>query len=150
MSNDAHGAQVAAATTDEFTARLEEDALCAQSTPRRSIEEAVAKYSNARDIAKALDVHFLVRGALAKNGSGYSLVISLIDGGSERMLKSGTVQIPGETLTPRWRSDMEYVEGDLSFAALHAEAKRVENKPADALAPQHHASLLSKQSLAGR
>jgi tetratricopeptide (TPR) repeat protein len=131
--NDAHGAQVAAATTDEFTARLEEDSLWAQNTPRRSIEEAAAKYSNARDIAKALDVHFLIRGALVKNSSGYSLVMSLIDGGSERILKSETVQIPGEALTPRWHSDIEYVEGDLSFAALQAEAKRVEDKPAGAL-----------------
>lgn len=132
-ANDAHGAQVAAATTDEFTARLEEDALWAQSTPRRSVEEAVAKYSNARDIAKALDVHFLVRGALAKNGSGYSLAMSLIDGGSERILESGTVQIPGDALTPRYHSDIGYVEGDMSFAALKAEAKRVEDKPVEAL-----------------
>ncbi len=132
-ANDAHGVQVAAATTDEFTARLEEDSLWAQNIPRRSIEEAVAKYSNARDMARALDVHFLVRGALAKNSGGYSLVMSLIDGGSERILKSETVQIPGEALTPRWHSDIGYVEGDLIFAALQAEAKRVENKPADTL-----------------
>jgi tetratricopeptide (TPR) repeat protein len=132
-ANDAHGAQVAAASTDEFTARLEEDSLWAQNTPRRSIEEAVAKYSNARDIAKALDVHFLVRGVLAKNTGGYSLVISLIDGGSERILKSETVQIAGEALTPRWHSDIAYAEGDLNFAALQAEAKRAEDKPADTL-----------------
>ena len=132
-ANDAHGAQVAAATTDEFTARLEEDSLWAQNTPRRSIEEAVAKYSNMRDIAKVLDVHFLIRGALAKSSSGYSLALSLIDGNSERILKSQTVEIPGEALTPRWRSDIEYAEGDLIFAALKAEAKRAEGKPADAL-----------------
>jgi tetratricopeptide (TPR) repeat protein len=131
--NDAHGTQVATATTDEFSARLEEDSLWLQNTPRRSVEEAVAKYSNARDIAKALDVHFLVRGVLAKNSGGYSLVISLIDGVSERILESGTVQIPGEAMTPRYRSDIEYIEGDLNFAALKAEAKRVEDKPADAL-----------------
>jgi tetratricopeptide (TPR) repeat protein len=132
-ANDAHGAQVAAATTDEFTARLEEDSLWAQNTPRRSIEEAVAKYSNMRDIAKVLDVHFLIRGALAKGSSGYSLALSLIDGNSERILKSQTVEIPGEALTPRWRSDIEYAEGDMIFAALQAEAKRAEDKPIDAL-----------------
>jgi tetratricopeptide (TPR) repeat protein len=132
-ANDAHGAQVASATTDEFTARLEEDSLWAQNTSRRSIEEAVSKYNNARDIAKALDVHFLVRGTLTKTSSGYSLVMSLIDGGSERILKSETVQIPGEAITPRYRSDIEYAENDLGFAALEAEAKRVEDKPADAL-----------------
>jgi tetratricopeptide (TPR) repeat protein len=132
-ANDAHGAQVASATTDEYTARLEEDSLWAQNTSRRSIEEAVSKYSNSRDIAKALDVHFLVRGTLTKSSSGYSLVMSLIDGGSERILKSETVEIPGEALTPRWHSDIEYAESDLSFAALTAEAKRVEGKPADAL-----------------
>ena len=132
-ANDAHGAQVAAATTDEFAAHLEEDSLWAQNIPRRSVEEAVAKYSNARDIAKTLDVHFLTRGALAKNSSGYSLVMSLVDGSSERILKSETVQIPGESLTPRYRSDIEYAESDLGFAALQAEAKRVEDKPIEAL-----------------
>jgi tetratricopeptide (TPR) repeat protein len=132
-ANDAHGAQVAAATTDEFTARLEEDSLWLQNTPRRSIEEAVAKYSNARDIAKALDVHFLVRGALSKNSGGYSLAMSLVDGSSERILKSETVKIPGEALAPRWRSDLEYVENDFDYMALQGEAKRIENKPVDGL-----------------
>ncbi len=132
-ANDAHGAKVAEATTEEFTARLEEDSLWVQNTPRRSIEEAVGKFSDARDIAKALNVHFLIRGALAKISSGYSLVMSLVDGGSERILKSETVEIPGAAFSPRWHSDIAYAEGDLSFEALKAEAKRVEDKPADAL-----------------
>jgi tetratricopeptide (TPR) repeat protein len=59
--------------------------------------------------------------------------MSLIDGATERILKSETVQIPGDSLTPRWHSDIEYVESDLGFAALQAEAKRVEDKPAGAL-----------------
>lgn len=104
-----------------------------QNTPRRSIDEAVGKFSDARDIAKALNVHFLIRGALAKISGGYSLVMSLVDGGSERILKSETVEIPGEAFTPRWHSDIAYVEGDLGFEALKAEAKRVEDKPVDAL-----------------
>jgi tetratricopeptide (TPR) repeat protein len=132
-ASDSHGVQVAAATTDEFMGRLEEDSVWAQYAPKRAVEEAVAKYSNPRDIAKALDVHFLVRGTLTKNGGGYSLAMTLIDGDSERILESGTVQIPGDSLTPRYQSDIQYVENDMGFAALKAEAKRAEDKPDDEL-----------------
>jgi tetratricopeptide (TPR) repeat protein len=131
--NDPHGKQAAAATTDAFAALLEAEPLWAHTAPRRGVEEAVAHFSNERKIAKALDVHFLIRGTLAKDKDGYSVDAALVDGDSERVLATQSVAILGAALTPRWRADMQDVLDNLTFAALKAEAKLAENKPVEAL-----------------
>ncbi len=131
--NDPHGTQAAAATTDAFAALLEADTLWVHTTPRRSVEEAVAHLSSARKIAKSLDVHFLVRGTLAKNKEGYSVDAALVDGDSERVLATQSVTILGDALVPRWRADMQDALYELTFTALKSEAKRAESRPVDAL-----------------
>ncbi len=132
-ANDAHAADVAEAVNAALTARFEENSLWAQTTPKRAAAEAAAKYSTPREIAKALDVHFVVRGTVAKSAGGYALAVSLVDGGSERVLKSVTLDVPGDALLPRWRSDLAYAVEELGAAGLDAEVKRVESRPAETL-----------------
>lgn len=132
-AGDVHGAQAAAATTDEFTERLEALTIWAHTVPRTSVDAAMAHSTRARDLAKALDVHFLIRGALVKNKDGYQVDAAVVDGDSERVIDTRSVSIPADALTPRWRSDVEDVLYGLAFGALKTEVKRVADKPADQL-----------------
>lgn len=132
-AGDVHGAQVAAATTDEFTARLEANTLWTHAVPRGSVVQAMAHLTGARELARALDVHFLVRGSLAKDKGGYKVDVAVVDGDNERVLETRSVDIVGDALTPRWRADVEDVLEDLTLAALKVEVKRAASKPVNQL-----------------
>ena len=130
---DVHAARAAAATTEEFTAQLEANTLWAHTVPRASVEQAAAHFAAARDLAKALDVHFLIRGSLARDQGGYKVDVAMVDGDSERVLGTQSVAIPGDALTPRWRADVGDALDDLLLAALEIEVKRAANKPLNEL-----------------
>ena len=132
-AGDVHGAQAAAATTDEFASRLEADTLWAHTAPRGSVEQALAHLTGARELSKALDVHFLIRGSLAKEKDGVKADVVVVDGDNERVLATQSVPILGDALTPRWRADLEDALDELGLAALKAEVKRAADKPVDAL-----------------
>ncbi len=132
-AGDVHGAQAAAATMDEFASRLEADTLWAHTAPRGSVEQALAHLTGARELSKALDVHFLIRGSLAKEKDGVKADVVVVDGDNERVLATQSVPILGDALTPRWRADLEDALDELGLAALKAEVKRAADKPVDAL-----------------
>jgi class 3 adenylate cyclase/tetratricopeptide (TPR) repeat protein len=133
-AGDEMGAKVAAATTEAATAVQEGKTRWAVVAPRASVAQVVAKYSATKDIAKALDVHFLIRGNVSRAASGYNAELLVLDGETERVLGTQTIAIPAGELTPRRREELEgNILGYLTYKALQVEVQRARSKPDEAL-----------------
>ncbi len=132
-ADDAHGAQVAKATGDEILSMLESRKELVSVVPRASAEQAVAHENSIKNLAKALDVHFLVRGTVARDGAGYKVTVLGIDGASERILATQSLTVAADALTPRWRDDVQDVLYEIVGAGLRAEVKAARDKPLNEL-----------------
>jgi len=86
-----------------------------------------------KKLAKELNVHFLVRGTVARSGDAYKVTVVSIDGDSERVLKTSSLTVAANELTPHWRDEVLDVVYDLTSAGLKAEVKRARDKPLDSL-----------------
>ena len=132
-ANDAAGAQVAAATTDAIFAVQEADVLWAQVASRRSAEEAVAKAATDRDIAKLLDVHFLVRGNLIPTATGYDVELLVVDAPADRAIGTRTLPAVAGALSAGRREELADALSALTYKALGSEVQRARSKPVDKL-----------------
>ncbi len=132
-SDDGHAAQVAKATGNEILTFLEARHELVSVVSSASAEQAVAHESAMRKIAAALDVHFLIRGTVARIGTGYQVTVLCIDGESERVLATQTLTVAADELTPHWRAAVRSAVGELIFAGLEREAKRIRSKAPDEL-----------------
>ncbi len=132
-ADDARAMQVAKTTGEVINAELESDAIWAHAAPRRTVEEAVAHLTGVKDLAKALDVHFLVRGTVAKAVSGYTVNLLVIDGSSERVLGARQLAIPADALVPRWHDDLGEALWQLLLPALEVEVKHAADLPVETL-----------------
>ena len=131
--DDEHAARAAKASAEAVFANLETETIFAQTAPRARVETAVAGMSSARDLAQALDVHFLIRGTIAPVSSGYTLSLVVIDGATEQPLHTETLPIPREAFKPVFEDDVDTAVFHLVMAGMNAEVKRVEDRPAEAL-----------------
>jgi adenylate cyclase len=133
-AGDEGAAKVAAATTEAATAVEEAKTRWATVASRASVAQAVAKHAATKDIAKALDVHFLIRGNVSQAASGYNAELLVIDGETERVLGTRSIAIPAGRLEPRSREEFnQAVLGDLTYQALKVEVERARSKPDEAL-----------------
>ena len=132
-ADDAHGAQVAKATADEITSMLESRKELVSVVSRASAEQAVTHESSIKKLAKALDVHFIVRGTVTRDGAGYKVTVVGIDGASERILATKSVSVAADAVTPRWRDDVLDIAYELTSTGLAAEAKSARDKPMNEL-----------------
>ncbi len=132
-ADDAHGMQIAKATADEILTMLESRRELVSVAPRASAEQAVTHEAGMKKLAQMLDVHFLVRGSVARSGNGYKVTVLGIDGDSERVLATQSLTVAADELTPHWRDDAVDVVYALVGAGLRAEVKRARDKPVDAL-----------------
>jgi TolB-like protein len=132
-ADDAHGVQIAKATGDEILSILESRREIVSVAPQASAQEAAAHEAGMRKLSRTLDVHFLVRGTVARSGDTYKVTVLGIDGDSERVLTTKTLSVAADALTPRWRDDVGEVVGELIYTGVQTEVKRARSKPADAL-----------------
>ncbi len=132
-SNDAHGVQVAQATAEAVTATLERDALFLQLASRRSVADAVRRFARSRDLARALDVHFLIGGTATRGDSDYRVELTLTDGSTEHVLQTAELSVTGDALRPRWQDDIANAAIRLVFAGMKEEAARAADKPVSQL-----------------
>ena len=130
---DERGAHVAKTSAEAVLANLEAATIFAQAAPRARVDAAVATMTRARELAQSLDVHFLIRGTLAPVSSGYTLSLVTIDGATEQPLATETLPIPRDALKPVFEDDIDTAVFHLLMAGMHAEVKRVEDRPAEAL-----------------
>ena len=131
--DDARAAQAAKATADVVATELETESLWAQSASRASVDQAAAQHTSPREIAKALNVHFLVRGTLARAGAGYDVNLVTLDGASEHVLGTQVLTIPPNALVPRWNDDVGDAVIRLIWFGLEAEVKAVADRKPEAL-----------------
>jgi tetratricopeptide (TPR) repeat protein/TolB-like protein len=132
-ADDGHAAQVAKATGNEILTFLEARHELVSVVSSASAEQAVAHESAMRKIAATLDVHFLIRGTVARSGTDYQVTVLCIDGESERVLATQTLTVAADELTPHWRNAVRRAVGELVFAGLELEAKRIRTKAPDEL-----------------
>jgi hypothetical protein len=130
---DERGAHVAKASAEAVLANLESATIFAQTAPRARVDAAVAKVTRARELAQSLDVHFLIRGTLAPMSSGYTLSLVAIDGATEQPLATETLPIPRDAMKPVFEDDVDTAVFHLLMAGMHAEVKRIEDRPTEAL-----------------
>ena len=132
-AEDKEGAQVAAAMTEAAFAEQESRPLWAQVAPRRSVEEALSRHTGTRDLAAALNVHFLIRGNVTRVGTGYNVEMLVVDGATERVLGTTSLTLAPGARTPRRREELDIALGGLTFTALTAEVERARSRPVESL-----------------
>ena len=132
-ADDAHALQIAKATGDEILTLLETRKELVSVAPRGSVEQAVAREVSMKKLAKALDVHFLIRGTVARGADNYTVTVLGVDGDSERVLSTQSLTVALNALTPRWRNDVQEAVFQVVWPSLQAEVKRARDKPVDAL-----------------
>jgi TolB-like protein len=132
-ADDPHGVQVAKATSDEIRTMLESRKELISVISRASAEQASGRETNMKKLAKDLDVHFLVRGTVARSADGYRVTVVGVDGDSERVLATQSLKVANDELTPHWPDDTLATVQALLSAGIEAEVKRARDKPDDAL-----------------
>ena len=132
-ADDPAGAQMAKGLTDATIALQAENSLWVHSPPRASVEQAAGHLAGNKELAEALNVHFLIRGLLAAQSPGYKLALSVIDGRTERVLETKEVSIDPGPLNAAVRRRLEAAAGQVTLAGLKSEVERMRSSPIDAL-----------------
>jgi TolB-like protein len=132
-ADDPHGVQVAKATADEIRTMLESRKELISVISRASAEQASARETSMKQLAKELDSHFLVRGTVARSAVGYHVTVVGVDGDTERVLATQSLKVANDELTPHWRDETLAAVQVLLSAGIDTEVKRARDKPDDAL-----------------
>jgi tetratricopeptide (TPR) repeat protein len=132
-ADDLTAQQVAKATGEVVFKSLDENHEWLQLARRESVEQALRQFSAPRDLARTLNVHFLMRGSVARSPSGYDTTLFVVDGETERVLGSRTVPIPVNALVPRSSDEIDEATGILVYYGLQVEVERARSKPDSAL-----------------
>ena len=132
-AEDPMAVKIAKASGDAFIAAFEEGSLWGQLASQASMTRALAKSAEPSDVAKALNVHFVIRGNVARAGTGYEIKLYTLDGTTERVLGTHTLPIPPNALVPRWSEDVRQTAWTLMFYGMQAEATSARAKPYEEL-----------------
>jgi tetratricopeptide (TPR) repeat protein len=132
-SDDSHAQQVAKATAEAVTAKLEGEPLWAHVAPRRSVQDAANRLTSAAALASDLKVHFLIRGTVASAASGSTVTLAVLDGATEHVLATSELHVAADATVPRWGGYVSNAVYHLLYAALEAEVKAESDQPLDAL-----------------
>ena len=95
-SDDPHAQQVAKATAEAVTAKLEALPLWAHVAPRRSVQDSANRLTNAAALSRDLNVHFLIRGTVASAASGSTVSLAVLDGATERVLATSELNVASD------------------------------------------------------
>jgi TolB-like protein len=132
-ADDPHGVQVAKATAAAISTMLESRKELISVISRASTEQASARETSMKKLAKELDVHFLVRGTVAHSADRYTVTVVGVDGESERVLTTQSLKVAHDELTPHWPDETLAAVQELLSAGIETEVKRARALPEDAL-----------------
>ena len=132
-TGDADAAKVATAIGEEVSARQEARTKWALVASRAAVRQAIAQHASLRDIGRAVDVHFLLRGNVSRTPTGYNVDLFVVDASTERVLDTRSLSLKSATLSPRDGEDLESILGALTYQALRVEVDRARSKPDAAL-----------------
>lgn len=130
---DSRAMQIAKAANQAVTAYLESRTLFTHVASTRSVEDATAHLDSPKALARALDVHFLIRGTVVRNAAKESVSLLVVDGSSERVLGTSTLDIAPGALLPKFHDDLADPVRHLVMAGMEAEVKREADTPVDQL-----------------
>jgi TolB-like protein len=133
VAGDARSAQVADAVSAQLRTMLEKRHETVSLVPAASAAAVAAREASTKKIAQQLDVHFLARGRVAREGAGYKVTLLVLDGASERVLTTESVTVPADALLPRWPDQTRDLSYALIRVGVYAEVDRARSKPIDAL-----------------
>jgi len=130
---DALGQEMARSAFEVMETSFEHNALWGHVAPRRTVEGAVAQLPSLKDVARTLDVHFLIRGRIENTPPDYTVNVLLVDGASERVLGTRSFLLPAKLAArPRHVDGFDAFFGMVELA-VEAEVKRALDKSVDAL-----------------
>ena len=132
-ADDPTGLQVAKATGEHVFKSLEGNHEWVQLASQASVARALAHEAAPADLAKALNVHFLMRGNVERATSGYNVTLFVVDGATEHVLGTRSVPIPQGALVPNSDDEIDDATGYLVYYGLESEVERARDKPDAAL-----------------
>jgi tetratricopeptide (TPR) repeat protein len=132
-ADDPQAQKVAKATAESVTANIEATPLWAHVAPRRSVQQAANRLTDAAALSRDLNVHFLIRGTVASATDGNTVHLALLDGATERVLATSDLSVPAGATVPRWSGYIGDAAWHMMYAGLEAEAKAASAVPLDAL-----------------
>lgn len=132
-AQDPVAVKIAHASGDMLIREFEEASLWGQLASQASLTRAMAKSAEPRDVAKSLNVHFIIRGSVARAAEGYEIKLYTLDGASERVLGHATLRVPPNALVPRWEEDVMMTAWSLMFHGMEGEVAAARSKPDEAL-----------------
>ena len=132
-TDDNTAARIAVATAEAVFVEVERQPLFAQVASRRSVEQTLGRHSVAKEAASVLNVNFLIRGNVAREGPGYKVDLLLVDMATHRVIDTRSLAVPAGALGPVRDSDYRRATGWLIFRAVQTEVERARNKPMEAL-----------------
>ena len=132
-AGDAEAAQVATTIGEQVTARQEANTKWALVASKAAVRQALAQHASLRDVGRALDVHFLLRGNVSRAPAGYGVDLLVVDAATERVLDTRSLSLKSQTLTARNAEDLEKILGWLTYQGLRVEVERARSKPDAAL-----------------
>lgn len=128
-AQEARGVEVASANTDAYRGALERNDWWAHTAEREATQQATMKFHSVHEIAKALNVHFLLRGTLRRTQTGHAIDLKMLDGESEREVGADTLAFDDPQLTAAPLGKYDNAIAGLIYSALQVEVKRAEGRP---------------------
>lgn len=132
LPGDPQSVEVAKATTELMQRRMDKP-IWAHIAEAAEVTKSVSRTTESRELARILNVHFLVRGVMTAEASGYAIKWTVIDGASGRGLGSRTATVPSGRRVPRTVEEANSTALDLLYAGMEAEVQRAADRPMEAL-----------------
>jgi adenylate cyclase len=96
---------------------------------RESTEEALRGHPGIKELGRALNVHFIIRGTVVRRGENFNTTLSLIDAESDRVLATQELKWPSnKPFNPKNTIFRVDVVGSLEGEAYGVERQRSKNK----------------------
>ena len=129
---DEAAARMAATVSDAMQRSQEARVRWANVVPRSRVE-LVARDAAVSELARALDVHFLLRGTIVPAPPGYNAELLVVDAQNEQAIEQRTVAIPAGTSGADAFHTVNAALGYLTYKALEVEVRHARQKPDAAL-----------------
>ena len=126
---DSFATELARMSTDDLYSAVDRNVLWARLARASEVTVALRQSSAPRELARALHVHFLLRGSVVRDAAGYTLTLHTVDGLSERSLGTKSLSTPTAAIRPGWSDDIAEASYLLGRFGLEEEVRRAEPLP---------------------
>ncbi len=107
--------------------------LWASVAPRADVERALAAHPSPMALGRALGVRFILRGRVSRVIDGHTLLLTLADATSERVLQTRTLRVDAGSAAAGIGTSLTVALGYLTYSALQVEVAEARTKPDEQL-----------------